>query len=280
MNAPIVYTYSDFRKFLADWQAWKQSQDRTFSKSEFSRRLGLPRTRSFLNDVLSGKGVTPNFIERFVVVLELERDEAHFFRALVRFNQAHTPAERELCYEQLVQLNRAPRTELDRDLWDYYKDWRPAALRCALDAVDWDGENPTALGRRLTPRFTPGQVKEAFAVLQRVGLVAKQESGFWKPVHKVLSSGDGARDPRILQHQLQTLEMVSQSLMADLPQGARDTSGMFLAMSEEAEIVLRKRLSHFRAEIRSIVHKDDRPATRVVHLGLQLVPLLTQESPA
>lgn len=279
MDAPNVYTYNDFRQYLADWQTWKQTQEPEFSRSEFSRRLGLPKTRSFLNDVLRGKTVTPGFLERFEQVLALPREESRFFRALVRFNQAETPSEREQHYEQLVQLNRAPRTKLDEDSWDYYKDWHNAALRCALDAIDWDGNNPAALGRRLTPRFTPGQVKTSFALLQKLDLVEKRPDGIWKPVHKILSNGDGGRDERIRQHQLDCLALARDAILADLPEGARDTSASFLAVSEEAEQVLRRRLSHFRAEVRSIVHKDSAPATRVVHLGIQLLPIL-QESAA
>lgn len=278
MTPPNVYTYNDFRRYLADWQAWKQATDPTFSKSEFSRRLGLPRTRSFLNDVLGGKTVTSGFIDRFVLVMELARDDAQFFRSLVKFNQASSPAERELCYEQLIQLNRSPRAVLERDTWDYYKDWHHAALRCALEVVDWDGEAPASLGRKLTPRFTAGEVKGSFELLKRLELVARSEAGFWKPTHKVLSTGDAVRDERVLQHQLQCLELTSRAMLADLPPGARDTSSLFLSVSEEAEDLLRKRLAHFRAELRSIVHKDTHPATRVLHLGLHLIPLLSQET--
>lgn len=276
MDAPNVYTYNDFRSFLADWQSWKQSQEPEFSRSEFSRRLGLPNTRSFLNDVLRGKTVTPGFVERFEQVMGLPREESRFFRTLVRFNQAESPAEREQYYEQLVQLNRAPRIELEEELWDYYKDWRNAALRCALEAVDWDGTNPAALGRKLTPRFTPGQVRTSFALLQRMGLVERRDDGIWKPVHRILSTGDGGRDERVRQHQLDCLALSRDAILADLPEGARDTSAGFVAVSAEAEQVLRRRLSHFRAEVRSIVHKDSAPATRVFHLGIQLLPILQE----
>ena len=277
MDAPNVYTYNDFRLFLADWQKWKQTQDPDFSRSEFSRRLGLPKTRSFLNDVLRGKTVTPGFMERFEQVMGLPREEARFFRLLVQFNQAETPNDREIFFEQLVQLNRSPRTTLDASSWEYYKDWHNAALRCALEAIDWDGQNHAALGRRLTPRFTPGQVKTSFAVLQRMGLVEQREDGIWKPVHKVLSSGDGGRDERIRQHQLDCLTLARDAILSDLPEGVRDTSASFLAISDEAEQILRRRLAHFRAEVRSIVHKDTARATSVVHLGIQLIPIL-QES--
>ncbi|MCB9496123.1 MAG: TIGR02147 family protein [Fibrobacteria bacterium] len=279
MDSPSVYTYTDFRQFLADWQVWKQTQDPAFSRSEFSRRLGLPRTRSFLNDVLRGKTVTPAFVERFEQVMGLPREDARFFRALVGFNQASTPADREMHYEQLVRLNRTPQSNLDAASWDYYRDWHHAALRCALDAIDWDGENPARLARRLTPRFTPGQIRASFQLLKEMGMIARRPDGIWKPVQRILTSGAPARDERIRQHQLDCLALARDALLSDLPEGARDTSAAFLAISGEAETMLRRRLAHFRAEVRSIVHKDTEPATRMVHLGIQLFPMLQETSP-
>jgi len=42
---------------------------------------------------------------------------------------------------------------------------------------------------------------------------------------------------------------------------------------------LRRRLEQFRAEIRSIVHKDTLPATRLLHIDLFLQPLIRTEIP-
>ncbi len=273
MDAPSVYTYNNFRPFLADWQAWKQELEPDFTRSEFSRRLGLPRTRSFLNDVLRGKKVTSTFVGRFTQVMALGHEEGQFFQALVKFNQAESSQERELYFEQLVQLNRAPRAVLDREAWDYYKDWRNAALRCVLDVIDWDGEDPVCLGKKMFPRQTPGEVKNAVGVLCKLGMVEKNPLGFWKPTQKTLSTGDGVRDERVRQQQLGCLKLSEQAMLAELPSGERDTTAVFLSVSAEAELVLRRRLAHFRSEIRSIVHKDELPASRAFHLGMQLIPI-------
>jgi uncharacterized protein (TIGR02147 family) len=279
MDRPIAFSYNDFRKFLEDWQSWRQSQDSTFSRTEFVRRLGLPRTRSFFTDLLRGKNLTPTFLERVVQVMDLPKEESQFFRALVKFNQADNGQERELYYEQLVALNRSPRAFLDPESFAYYKDWRNAALRNALDLLDWDGTNPAALGRRFKPRLTPGEVRKSFSVLQELSMVALTANGFWKPVHRVLSSGDGRTDEAVRQHQLQCLQLAGTALLEKLPVGERDTSTMFVTVSDEANALLRRRLEKFRAEIRSIVHKDTLPATRLLHIDLFLHPLIRTETP-
>jgi uncharacterized protein (TIGR02147 family) len=279
MDKPVVFEYNDFRKYLADWQAWRHKVDPAFSRTEFVRQLGLPKTRSFFADLLRGKNLTSTFLERMLQVMGLPREESMFFRALVKFNQADTAQERELYYEQLVTLNRSPRTFLDPASFSYYKDWRNAALRTGLDLVDWDGKDSASLGRRFRPRLTPGEVRNSFAVLKELGMVGQNDSGFWKPVHKILSSGDGRTEESIRQHQLQCLELAGKSILEALPKGERDNSTLFVAVSEEANLLLRRRLEKFRAEIRSIVHKDTKPATRLLHIDLFLHPLIHTENP-
>lgn len=279
MERPLAFAYNDFRKFLEDWQSWRQSEDPRFSRTEFVRRLGLPKTRSFFTDLLRGKNLTPTFLERVVQVVDIPKEEGQFFRALVKFNQAESAAERELYYEQLVALNRSPRTVLDPDSFAYYKDWRNAALRNALDLVDWDGTDPAALGRQFKPRLTPGEIKKSFSVLRDLAMVAKNAKGHWKPVARVLSSGDGRTDEAIRQHQLQCLELAGRSLLEKFPAGERDTSTLFVTVSDEAHALLRRRLEKFRAEIRSIVHKDTLRPTRLLHIDLFLQPLIRTESP-
>ena len=279
MEPPLAFAYNDFRKFMEDWQSWRQSQDPRFSRTEFVRQLGLPKTRSFFTDLLRGKNLTPTFLERVLQVMDLPKEEGQFFRALVKFNQAENAAERELYYEQLVALNRSPRTFLDPDSFAYYKDWRNAALRNALDLVDWDGSNPAALGRKFKPRLTPGEIRKSFSVLRDLAMVAKNAKGHWKPVARVLSSGDGRTDEAIRQYQLQCLELAGTSLLEKMPVGERDTSTLFVTVSDEAHALLRRRLEKFRAEIRSIVHKDTQPATRLLHIDLFLQPLIRTESP-
>ena len=86
---PSIYAYNDFRKFLTDYQAARQKIQPSFSKSEFSRSLLLPNTRSYLNDVLRGKKVSETFVERIITAVGLGKHESQFFRTLVRFNQAN-----------------------------------------------------------------------------------------------------------------------------------------------------------------------------------------------
>ena len=49
---PNIFSYNDFRKYLADYHQVRKANDRRFTKSAFSQMLDLPNTRSYINDVL------------------------------------------------------------------------------------------------------------------------------------------------------------------------------------------------------------------------------------
>lgn len=268
---PTIFAYTDYRKFLVDWMDAKQAQERKFNRSEMHRRLGLPNTRSYLSDILSGKDVSATFVERFVTALELSGEEARFFRVLVRFNQSTSPEERELAFDQLVSLNRTPRTLLDPRHYRYYRNWWNGAVR-ALLAIHDLGDEPRKLANLVSPAITEAQAKESLALLKELELVAKDERGFWKPTQHTLTTGEGARGELVRQLQVQQLGLVQTAAMRPGPQGQVVATNT-ISVSDNGLDMIRKRLERFRSEIRSIVHKDAEPASRVHLVSLAIVPL-------
>lgn len=270
-GTPTIFAYTDYRKYLVDWMDAKQAQERKFNRSEMHRRLGLPNTRSYLSDVLSGKDVSATFVERFVTALELSGEEARFFRVLVRFNQSTSPEERELAFDQLVSLNRTPRTVLDPRHYRYYRNWWNGAVR-ALLAIHDIGDEPRKLANLVQPAITEAQAKESLALLKELELVAKDERGFWKPTQHTLTTGEGARGELVRQLQVQQLGLVQTAAMRPGHQGQVVATNT-ISVSDNGLDMIRKRLERFRSEIRSIVHKDSEPASRVHLVSLAIVPL-------
>lgn len=277
MDAPDLYSYIDFRKFLADWQAFRQGKDPDFSKSEVSRQLGLPRTRSFFTDVLAGRKVSSSFVERFLEILALDREEARYFRILVRFNQAETPEDRELAFDQLVGMTRVRRTELEQDSYDYYRHWWNGAIRALLATGDFT-EAPAPIARRLRPAVTPGQVRDSLELLLRTGLVERGGDGFLRPVERHLATPERSRDALVKQLQIQQLGVVQSSLMAgDDPDRRVFTNTV--SISESGAVLLLERADNFRRAVATIVQQDPDPLDRVLQITLSLVPVARKASP-
>lgn len=271
MSSLNLYAYNDFRRYLADWLAARKAEDPRFTGAEVHRRLGLPNTRSFYPDIVAGRTLTTTFVERFVVLLDLDRDQARYFRALVRYNQAESPEERELAFEQVVAFNRTPRTFLNECQMSFYKDWRHGAIRAFLDTGDY-GDDPASIAKEIVPRLTPGQVKESIQLLAELALIAKNDAGFWKPTETSLTTPEGTRDDLIVSLQLQHLELAQKSLLAkDAPERLVATN--VVSVSKTVALQIEQRLEKARSEIRSMVHKDTEAPTEVCLIHTSLIPL-------
>ncbi len=276
METILVYSYNDFRKYLADWQVQAQARDPDLNKSEVSRRLGLPRTRSYFTDVLSGRKVGPSFVDRFIDVLGLDREEARYFRILVRFNQAETPEDRELAFDQLVGLARVHRTELDPQAWAYYRSWWNGAIRALFATGDFTGD-PAPIVRALKPAVTVGQVKESIELLQELGLVERDADGLLRQTTKMLATNEQSQEELVKQLQIQQMELVQSSLMTGDDPDRRVFTNT-IAISSEGSALILERMESFRRALRAIIQQDPAPVDRVLQIGLSLIPLTKKAS--
>jgi uncharacterized protein (TIGR02147 family) len=272
MPLPVVYAYTDYRRFLLDWLAARQEIEPTFNRSELHRRLGLPNTRSYLPDVLNGKDVTPTFVDRFVAALELGSEEGRFFRVLVRFNQASTAEEKELAFDQLVALNRTPRTILDPRHYEYYRHWWNGAVRALFSLHDL-GDEFRRIGSLLSPNITEGEARSSVHLLKELGLIVRDADGFWKPTDHSLSTGEGSRADLVRQLQSQQLRLVQQAALHPSGDQGQVVATNTVTISEEGLELVRRRVERFRSELRSIVHKDQNQATRAHLITLSVIPL-------
>jgi uncharacterized protein (TIGR02147 family) len=285
VNEPIVYEFHDFRAWLAAWFDWMSLHEEPgLSKSEVSRRLGLPRTRSYFTDILRGKTVSPVFVERLVDLTELNRTEARYFRALVRFAQAADPRERQEAFDDVVTLNRVPWARAAGESWEYYKDWRNQLVRALLLVQpckgDWD-----ALAKRSLLPLSGAEVRRTIACLERLGMAGKDPDGFWRPRQPTLSTGTGVDEPILRQAQMVQLEQVRDDLL-HVPAGrpSRKVTTSVVSLSGPALEQVLVRIERLRSEIRAIAHRDPLPADRAYLVALAAIPLTSvpqssQESP-
>ncbi|MBD3317889.1 MAG: TIGR02147 family protein [Chitinivibrionales bacterium] len=275
---PNIYDYNDFRAYLRDYQRARFLFDKRFSRTGMCRLLGLPNSRSYFNDIVKGKKITAAYVERFIRVLELANSEATFFRALVKFNQAESPGERELYFEQLIRLNRSPKKVLDRRMYKYYKEWYHSAIRALLDVIDCKGDAKT-LAHALNPRITVREARLSIKLLLELGLISRTQEGFLKPVDKCLTTGPYVQDQLIRQYQLQCLQVASTALI-NQSKHPQMFSTKLVSVSPQGFRLIERQLSKFLGEVSSIVHKDTDPADRVYHLDIQLFPASRFDTPS
>jgi uncharacterized protein (TIGR02147 family) len=269
-SLPSIYQYGDFRKFLRDYQKARWEKEKTFTKSAICKKLGLPNTRNFLNNVIAGRKLTSTYIERFVRVFEFGKEEAGFFRVLVKYNQAENAEEREIYLEQLISLNKTPKKVLDRKAFEFFRHWRHSVIRALLDAMDFK-DDYKCLASLLFPPVTPKQARDSIRLLFSLELIRKDERGFWRPSDKSIMTSDYLKDELISQYQSQCLDLAKLALAKKhgLPQNVTTN---IISVSSEGIKHINNKIDKFRSEIRSLVHKDDAKSDCAYQLNIQLFP--------
>jgi uncharacterized protein (TIGR02147 family) len=273
---PDIFQYIDFKKYLEDYYSIKKVLDRKFTHLYICKRLGQKNAKSYFNNVVKGRiDITPTFVDRFIDLLELKSDEAKFFRALVNYNQTSSPNEKEFFFDQLVRLNKTPHQVIDKNAYAFFKDWHHSVIRALLDIVDFK-DDYKSLTRRLFPPITLKEARDSIALLKKTGLIKQDERGFWKPSEKVIVTGDLIKDAMIKQFQMKYLDLAKYALADDSMTMNRNIT-MTISLSDKAFDRISDRIKQLKTEIRSLIHKDLLPSTRIYHLNLNFFPLSITE---
>jgi uncharacterized protein (TIGR02147 family) len=223
--------------------------------------------------VLAGKKVTDTFVERFIRLFAFNRGEADYFRVLVKFNQAETPSQRELYFEQLIGLNKTPKKYVYETSFRYYKHWYNAAVRALLNVYDFDGGNFSALAKKLAPAISAPQAKQAFRLLLRLGLIEKNTRGFYKPAPRSISTEDFVKNEALQMFQMQSLELAKLAVMRDTKQSKLLTTNT-ISVSRQGRERIEKLIDRFRSQVRSLVHKDENRAESVYQINVLFFPMM------
>ena len=268
-----IFAYSDFREYARDYYEARHKADRKFSHRFIAQKLG-DKSPSFLQKVIENtRRLNPHQIETLIRLFMLEDFEAKYFRVLYLYSTAPSRLERELYLEQLISLNHTPRRELAHDLYEYYRHWYNPAIRSILSVADI-GDDMRLLASTVRPHITSQQAKESIALLNKLGLIKKDDAGFWKPANEGLFVKDTFHQEAIQSYRHQCLDLASEAI----EQGRNNPDYHFstgtMSISEDAHRRILDKLDKFRAEVRSIVRKDPLTATKVIQLQIQAFPLM------
>ena len=209
---PNIFNFNNFRLFLSSYYEYRHKVDKSFTKSYICKELGLPNTRSYFGDIIGGKHLSSLKVPLFIQLLGLDKDEAHFFRTLVNFNQACDPEERELFFDQLISLNRTPKSIIPSSVYKYYKEWYNPVIRALLHIIDFNNDF-VHLAKTIYPPISAKQAKDSIKLLQSLELIGRDSNGYLKPTSNVLSTGQFVKDELVTQYQLECLNQTKKVIL-------------------------------------------------------------------
>ncbi len=274
MEQPDIFDYSDFRKFLNDMFNFKRSQNIKFNKAHICRELGLENSRSYFQDIVNGKFLSPIKVPLMVNVFGLNKGESKYFRILVNYNQAFDePDERELYFEQLVTLKKSSGREVDSSQYEYYSKWYHSVIRATLDIVDASEDDTALIRKQLVPNITAKEVRDSLKLLKKLDLVYVTDDGFLKPSDTIMRTPQYCRDEAIIRFQMQILEQAQHVFPTKNSTGLnKRTITKMLTFSEHGNERLEAAIDRFSNEINAIVAEDEGESDRIYQMLISLFP--------
>jgi len=272
---PDIFSYTDYRKFLADYYEERKTSRFAFSYQNFSRKAGFT-SKSFVFNVINGrKNLARGSLMKLCGAMELGRTEAAFFEALVYFNQAETFKERNFYYEKLTAIRPTSAEarnarRLRNDQYEFYSNWYHAVLRSLIDLYP-EIKDPEQLGMMVSPPLKSMQVKKSLELLVRLGLIESNNKGGYTIVGKILSTGHEVQSLAVQQFHLECMDLAAKALK-ELPGDERNISGLTLGISKTAYNEVCKVIHGAQEAILAIAEKDQ-GSDRVYQLNFHLFPV-------
>jgi uncharacterized protein (TIGR02147 family) len=267
---PDIFSYLDYRKFLLDLYAERKAKARYFSYRYLAQKTGL-KSVGFFTWVLQGKrNLSPRLVLKFAEAFKLNKQETGYFELLVSYNQARSHEEKKHYFDKIASQKRATAKVVDPDQYEFYAKWYYSALREALGVQPFK-DDFARLGKSLIPPISATEAKRSVELLEKLGLIEKDDEGRYHRKDSTLTTGENWRSLAVTHFQLQSLDLARQA-MDRFSKTERDISTLTLSCSAETFARIREKLKGWRQELAELVKNDPRPEG-VYQLNFQAFPL-------
>lgn len=264
-----VTEFQNYHVFLGE--AFAQRKARAgFTWREFAKLAGYA-SPVYLKLVADGKSRLSELgVERVAAALGIVGKELQYFRLLVRYNHSQDNVVKKQIWAELRELAESCKVSVvGAEQYDYYQNWYNPVLRELI--VAFPDSTPEELAQRLQPAVSVAKVRKALELLQKIGLLNRDDSGRWIQTSNNISTGSDIASLAVRDMHRQMGGLAVDSLDAT-PVEERDISGLTLGLSAQGFERVRAELRDFRRRLIEITESDQN-TERVYRVNLQLFPL-------
>ena len=269
-----IFQHQDYRSFLRDWAREAKSL-RSFSFRAFSQRAGFS-SPNFFKLVMDGeRNLSSESVEKFILGLKLNKQEATYFRALVNFTQAKDHESKNAAYQKMLGSRKLREIQpINKSHYEFYQTWYHPIVR-ELAAADHGDGSAAWIAGNIFPAVSIDDVSKSLALLEKLGFLKKDDAGHWKQSSPVLSTGPEVESHLLFLYHLNVLELGKHALKHIAPQ-RRDFGSLTLSIAKHRLPELKQKIQDFRQEILALVAQD-KESELFVQLNTQLFPLTRDE---
>jgi uncharacterized protein (TIGR02147 family) len=248
-------------KILTEELARIRMKNPGYSLRAFARRLKLPV--SALSGILSGNlPITRKNGEKILENLHVAPPMAEKILQGLRL-RSDSPSP----YTSRVLKSQRRYSLLDMDHFQTISEWQYFAVLSLATTKGWKSE-PAWIASRLGIQIR--QAKEVLIRLERLDLLARDDSGRLMPTGKQYRTSSGVPNTFLRRHHVQGLDLARRAMEED-EFDACDFSSMTMAIDPRKLPEAKHRITEFRRSLCQFLEADER--TEVYRICLQLFPL-------
>ncbi|MBX7149578.1 TIGR02147 family protein [bacterium] len=267
-----IYSYVDYRLYLKAMREHLKSTTAHFSDRYFAALAGLGSS-SYFRMVLEGKRNLKSITAtKFAQGLKLNKKETRYFELMVLFNQAKTEALRDQYFAEMMALAPKIRAQgIQNDQLEYVKNSLYVIIR-EMSILPHFKDDPVWIAENLYKNVKSAQVAEALALLERLGLVTRDQDGRLRHTHKALESPPDTTASEYISYHRQALTDAKEAITY-APYMLWDASSKTIVVSKNKIPQVMKRLREFQDELDILLQEDPATCDEVFQINMQLFPV-------
>lgn len=264
-----IFEYDDFREYLREYQSTRHEKHAWYSVRYMASRIEIDQ--GYYIKILQGKSPLPErFVKPLCELLQLNAREAEYFTELVQFSRAKTPVQIRESFQKLLAMRDMELHTVSKDQFDYFTKPHYASIRALSEILDYQ-ENWDLLAKSVSPAITPQEAEKSVRLLERIGMLRRDEQGRWQVVQQFVTSGENWHASAIRAYQQAMFQLGSESLDRH-PKETRDMSTLTITLRQSDMPELKARVAQFRKEIMQWVG-EQRNEDTVMQINIQAFPL-------
>ena len=270
MDAPDIYRYLDYRRYLDDWFRARKESNPRFSHRAFARKAGQASPSLLLHVIEGKRNLTPTTTEAFVKALGMKGEDADFFSALVLLAQAESHEDRNRAWERVSATRRFREARrVEGEGVEYLSCWYYPAIR-ELAACEGFRGDPEWIAATLRPKITVAQAQKALDVLGSLGFLRKEGEALI-PAEASLVTPHEVAGMAAYNYHTGMIDRAKDALTT--PAAERHYCAVTVAIPSTLVPRLKRELDAFQERLLDLCDSAQDSKDRVYQVNLQLLPL-------
>jgi len=265
-----VFSYFDYRIYLADYYILQKSLDDSFSHRSFLKLAGIPGSVYLKRIILHQRKLSRKYVENFITALGLSQRESKYFRLMVQYGNEMLLKTRESLLKEMLSLRSQNSDYLIKDeQLKYFSKWYYPVVRELITIVDFK-DDYAELAKRVIPKISPQQARGAVRYLLKCGFITKDQTGKYALTDQFLTTGPEVRSTILTEYHRQNLQWCADSLET-IALKDRDVSSLTMTVSRATYDTIKQEIIAFRKRLLDLARNDTK-GEMVCFAGFQLMP--------